>query len=147
MEVRPVGRREGDGVRNFHTVSGFAFPHPTKDVDYGREGHVSQGYPGMTYRQYLAAHAPPCPSDWEYTPDDPGPEPKKPDWYDPDRHKYRNQLTYEQGLEFDNYKAALYEWSQVKAIPREARWPWYWADQVLRAENYKPTTKDGVDEK
>src|SRR3990167_8637588 len=86
------------------------FPQPNQV--HPENGRPQDG-PGMTYRQYLAAHA----------------TKETPSWFVElwiSNHHIKAQATNPVGITTGD--------SQVIAREASREWPWYWADTVLEAE-------------
>lgn len=99
MTAEPIGY--GDGF--------FSTPAPN-----GEQQFVNT-FPGMTLRDYFAAHAPEIPHWFDPTFDEPEPETKMVGFFH----------TREIGIV--EWKA----WAKRKSRARTLQWPWYYADAML----------------
>lgn len=127
---------------------GPAFPTPDRHDASGLL--VETGYPGISQRQWFAAHAPAEPAPW-FKPVVPQ-APEVPDFYwAPEAIRtevvaFRNEeielpdlseparAWIEQRLVAQEAREA---WERARDVARTAQWPWAWADLVLNAEGVR----------
>lgn len=98
------------------------------------EGNWNQTFePGMTLRDYFAAHAPTDPQPW-FLPTMP-PKPKS-KWIDEDGKEYSSRWEAEEAVGFDGYVDANLEavgmWEAEYVKARFTQWPYAWADEQLQ---------------
>lgn len=115
-------------------TGGPAFPaeqHETND------GNWNQTFdPGMTLRDYFAAHAPADPQPW-FTPVMP-PKPQS-KWVDENGREYASPFEAERAVGFDQFwdenRDAVGAWETERAKARFTQWPYAWADEQIKERN------------